>query len=220
MAVVAAAILVSIMVWNLSYTSIMETFKDNAKGIIVIDAGNGGNDMGASSRSGVSERDINLIIAKKLEGLLQREGFKVILTRRDEKAIASTKSKDMAKRVDIANSSDADIFVSIHLNKFSQSQYYGAQTFYMEGSQQGERLAKAIQSRLLEELDRGNTRQAKASNSYYVIRNVKVPAVIVECGFLSNPDEEKLLQQDEYQQDIAHAIYMGIKDYFSTAGTP
>ncbi|AEE96667.1 N-acetylmuramoyl-L-alanine amidase CwlD [Mahella australiensis] len=221
MAVVAAAILVSIMVWNLSYTSIMETFKDNAKGIIVIDAGHGGNDMGASSRSGVSERDINLIIAKKLEGLLQREGFKVILTRRDEKAIAPTKSKDMAKRVDIANSSDADIFVSIHLNKFSQSQYYGAQTFYMEGSQQGEKLAKAIQSRLLEELDRGNTRQAKASNSYYVIRNVKMPAVIVECGFLSNPDEEKLLQQDEYQQDIAHAIYMGIKDYFSAAaGTP
>lgn len=215
--IVAAAIAMSIVLWNISYDSIMETFMVNSKGIIVIDPGHGGNDMGAASKNGVSERDINLAIARKLERLLHGDGFEVILTRTDEKAIAPNKSQDLAKRVDIANKANADIFVSIHLNKFPQPQYYGAQTFYMEGSVKGEHLAKSIQARLLEELDRGNTRQAKASNSYYVIRNTKMPSVIVECGFLSNPEEEKLLQNDDYQQKIAHAIYMGIKDYFAAA---
>ena len=124
------------------------------------------------------------------------------------------KISDIHNRVKIGNESSADIFVSIHLNKIPQSQYDGWQTFYKEGSEDGARLAKTIQENLNKTIQKENNRIAKTIDKIYIIKHVEIPTTIVECGFLSNPDEEKLLLEDEYQNKLAWGIYNGIIDYF------
>jgi len=182
--------------------------------IIVIDAGHGGFDPGAVSDSGTREDEINLKIANKLRRHLKDQGAKVVMTRKTDGALGKNKREDMKKRVEIIKNSNADIVISIHLNKFQQSKYYGAQTFYMAGSQEGQRLAQCIQTKLIDILDRGNTRQIKAVSDLLILKAGQAPSVVVECGFLSNPQEERLLKTDEYQEQVAWAIYCGIMDYF------
>lgn len=177
---------------------------------------------GAESSNGTTEAETNLKIALKLQNLLEQSGCTVILTRSDENAIYDLDSKtlkqkkvsDIRNRVKIGNESSADIFVSIHLNKIPQPQYDGWQTFYKEGSEEGAKLAKSIQSSLNEAIQRENNRIAKTIDNIYIIRKVEIPTTIVECGFLSNPEEEKLLLQDEYQNKLAWGIYNGIISYF------
>ena len=189
---------------------------------IVIDAGHGVPDEGAQSSNGTTEAETNLKIALKLQNLLEQSGCTVILTRSDENAIYDIDSKtlkqkkisDIKNRVKIGNESSADIFVSIHLNKIPQSQYDGWQTFYKEGSEDGARLAKTIQENLNKTIQKENNRIAKTIDKIYIIKHVEIPTTIVECGFLSNPDEEKLLLEDEYQNKLAWGIYNGIVDYF------
>ena len=189
---------------------------------IVIDAGHGVPDEGAQSSNGTTEAETNLKIALKLQNLLEQSGCTVILTRSDENAIYDIDSKtlkqkkisDIKNRVEIGNESSADIFVSIHLNKIPQSQYDGWQTFYKEGSEDGARLAKTIQENLNKTIQKENNRIAKTIDKIYIIKHVEIPTTIVECGFLSNPDEEKLLLEDEYQNKLAWGIYNGIIDYF------
>ncbi len=189
---------------------------------VVIDAGHGVPDEGAQSSNGTTEAETNLKIALKLQNLLEQSGCTVILTRSDENAIYDIDSKtlkqkkvsDIKNRVKIGNESSADIFVSIHLNKIPQSQYDGWQTFYKEGSEEGAKLAKTIQENLNKTIQKENNRIAKTIDKIYIIKHVEVPTTIVECGFLSNPDEEKLLLEDEYQNKLAWGIYNGIVDYF------
>lgn len=189
---------------------------------IVIDAGHGVPDEGAQSSNGTTEAETNLKIALKLQNLLEQSGCTVILTRSDENAIYDIDSKtlkqkkisDIKNRVKIGNESSADIFVSIHLNKIPQSQYDGWQTFYKEGSEDGARLAKTIQENLNKTIQKENNRIAKTIDKIYIIKHVEIPTTIVECGFLSNPDEEKLLLEDEYQNKLAWGIYNGIIEYF------
>ena len=189
---------------------------------IVIDAGHGVPDEGAQSSNGTTEAETNLKIALKLQNLLEQSGCTVILTRSDENAIYDIDSKtlkqkkisDIKNRVKIGNESSADIFVSIHLNKIPQSQYDGWQTFYKEGSEDGARLAKTIQENLNKTIQKENNRIAKTIDKIYIIKHVEIPTTIVECGFLSNPDEEKLLLEEEYQNKLAWGIYNGIIDYF------
>ena len=189
---------------------------------IVIDAGHGVPDEGAQSSNGTTEAETNLKIALKLQNLLEQSGCTVILTRSDENAIYDIDSKtlkqkkisDIKNRVKIGNESSAHIFVSIHLNKIPQSQYDGWQTFYKEGSEDGARLAKTIQENLNKTIQKENNRIAKTIDKIYIIKHVEIPTTIVECGFLSNPDEEKLLLEDEYQNKLAWGIYNGIIDYF------
>ena len=189
---------------------------------IVIDAGHGVPDEGAQSSNGTTEAETNFKIALKLQNLLEQSGCTVILTRSDENAIYDIDSKtlkqkkisDIKNRVKIGNESSADIFVSIHLNKIPQSQYDGWQTFYKEGSEDGARLAKTIQENLNKTIQKENNRIAKTIDKIYIIKHVEIPTTIVECGFLSNPDEEKLLLEDEYQNKLAWGIYNGIIDYF------
>ena len=189
---------------------------------IVIDAGHGVPDEGAQSSNGTTEAETNLKIALKLQNLLEQSGCTVILTRSDENAIYDIESKtlkqkkvsDIKNRVKIGNESSADIFVSIHLNKIPQSQYDGWQTFYREGSKEGARLAKIIQENLNKTMQKENNRIAKTIDNIYIIKHVEIPITIVECGFLSNPDEEKLLLEDDYQNKLAWGIYNGIVDYF------
>ncbi len=189
---------------------------------IVLDAGHGGEDGGAVSNNGTTEANTNLKIALKLQNLLEQSGCNVILTRSDDNAIYDIDSKtlkekkvsDIKERVKIGNNSSADIFVSIHLNKIPQQQYYGWQTFFKNGNDQGEKLANKIQENLNEAIQKENKRVPLKIDNVYIIKHVEIPTCIVECGFLSNPEEEKQLMQDEYQNRLAWGIYTGIIDYF------
>ena len=153
---------------------------------------------------------------------MEQSGSIVILTRSDENAIYDLESKtlrqkkisDIHNRVKIGNESSADIFVSIHLNKIPQQQYDGWQTFYKEGSSEGQKLAVSIQENLNDAIQTENNRVSKIIDNVYIIKHIEIPTTIVECGFLSNPDEEKLLLEDEYQNKLAWGIYNGIIEYF------
>lgn len=189
---------------------------------IVLDAGHGQPDSGAENSTGVTEESINLIITKKVQSLLEQSGCKVVLTRSDENGIYDLASKtlrekkvsDIKNRVKIGNESSADAFISIHLNKIEQSQYYGWQTFFKTNNEKSEQLAKSIQQELNSSIQRENKREALKITGKYIIEHVEIPITIVECGFLSNPKEAELLQQDEYQNKLAWGIYNGIMDYF------
>lgn len=190
--------------------------------VIVIDAGHGVPDEGAQSSNGTTEAETNLKIALKLQNLLEQSGSSVILTRSDENAIYDIDSKtlkqkkvsDIHNRVKIGNESKADLFISIHLNKIPQEQYWGWQCFYKEGNEQSQKLAKSLQENLNEAIQKENKRVAMKLDNVYIIKHVEIPISIVECGFLSNQEEEKLLLQDDYQNRLAWGIYNGIIDYF------
>ena len=122
----------------------------------------------------------------------------------------------MNERRKFIEESKADIMVSIHQNAFPSPSARGAQTFYYKNSEKGKRLAQCIQNALLEKADESNKRGVKENSQYYVLKNISVPAVIVECGFLSNREEEQLLNTEEYRQKIAWAIYVGINEYFTS----
>ena len=189
---------------------------------IVIDAGHGKPDEGAQSSRGTTEAETNLKIALKLQNLLEQSGSSVVLTRSDENAIYDLDAKtlkekkisDIHNRVKIGNESSADIFVSIHLNKIPQSQYDGWQTFYKSGNEQGKKLSESIQVSLNESIEKENKRVAKTIDNVYIVKHVEIPTTIVECGFLSNPEEEKKLLEDDYQNRLAWGIYNGIINYF------
>ncbi len=171
---------------------------------------------------GTTEAKINLKIALKVQNLLESSGATVILTRSDENAIYDLDSKtlkkkkvsDIKNRVKIGNKSGADIFVSIHLNKIPESEYWGWQTFYKEESIEGNKLATSIQNALNETIEKENKRVPMKIENVYIIKNVDIPTTIVECGFLSNLEEEQLLQTDEYQNKLAWGIYLGVMNYF------
>lgn len=158
----------------------------------------------------------------KLQKLLEQSGCIVILTRSDEngiydldeKSLRNKKVSDMKNRVEIANTEEADCFISIHLNKIPQSQYSGWQTFYQKDSIQSKDLAFDIQNNLNYSIQKENKREILELSGKYIMDNVKLPTVTVECGFLSNPEEASKLQTDEYQENLAWGIYTGIMDYF------
>lgn len=190
--------------------------------VVILDAGHGKPDEGAESSDGVSEAAINLKITLKVQNLLEQAGCTVILTRSDENGIYDLDSKtlrqkkisDIRNRVQIGNNSSADIFVSIHLNKIPQKQYSGWQCFYKAGNDDGKKLAESLQKGLNEIIQKENNRVAKTIDNIYIIKKVEIPISIVECGFLSNEEEEKMLLQDEYQNKLAWGIYVGIMDFF------
>lgn len=182
--------------------------------VVVIDAGHGGFDPGKTGSSNINEKDINLKIATYLQQYLEQSGATVIITRSSDEALGNTKKNDMFKRKDIANNSSGDILISIHQNSFTSSKAKGAQVFYYKTSEEGKLLATYIQESLIDTLDKNNTRLPKPNSDYYVLRTTQIPAAIVECGFLSNPEEEQKLNSDTYQQTTAWAIYKGILNYF------
>ena len=189
-----------------------------AKTCIVVDAGHGGDDPGKVGINGVLEKDINLKIAKKLEALLKKNKIEVVLTRETDAGLydAGTDNKkvqDMRRRCEIIAETKPLVTVSIHQNSYPQEEIKGAQCFYFGQSQEGETLAKLIQMSLKEKLDKENHREAKANESYYLLKKTPTPTVIVECGFLSNSKEAELLMTEEYQQDVAQAVCEGILQY-------
>ena len=178
------------------------------------------------SKDGIKESELNLQIAKKLASKLKESNFEVLMTREDENNIASEsmqnkkireiKTNDLNNRVKIANESGASILVSIHMNKFEDSKYRGWQTFYSKNSEEGKKLAENIQSSISECIEYDNKRTALKIEGIKIIDKSTIPAVIVECGFLSNEEECRLLQEEMYQDKLAEGIKNGIIKYFSS----
>ena len=190
---------------------------------VILDAGHGSPDEGAESKNGTTEAKINLEIVLDVQKLLEQSGTTVILTRSDENSIydlvkitsREKKISDIKNRVKIGNESSSNIFVSVHLNKIPESQYYGWQCFYNTKNEKSKSLAENLQKSLNEAIEKENNRKVKKLESVYIMKNVEIPISIVECGFLSNPEEEQELQTKEYQEKLAWGIYTGINKYFN-----
>lgn len=221
--IIGVLIAILIFIINKNYISIFSrNFLIQDKRIVIIDAGHGGIDGGAVSKSGTSEKDINLSISKMLKGYLESSGYTCIMIRETDEGLYEKgeginyqKNDDLKKRKDMIKAEDEGMFVSIHLNSFPQSQYYGAQVFYHHNSEESKKLAKCVQDSLINLVDKSNTREEKSSNSYYLLRDNKIPSIIVECGFLSNQREAELLKDEEYQNKIAFAVFAGIERYYN-----
>ena len=193
---------------------------DASQFTVVIDAGHGGFDSGKVGVDGTLEKDINLIIAKKLEQLLIAADVNVIMTRNDdtglyEESSNNKKRQDMKNRAALMNQAKPDCVISIHQNSYPQESIDGAQVFYYTHSEKGKLLAALIQDSLIARADPTNHRVEKSNDSYYLLKNVSSPIVIVECGFLSNWAESKKLVDDTYQQKLAWAIHLGILQYLN-----
>ena len=206
------------VVWTTFHEKAENAMFPMLKAVIVLDAGHGGWDPGKTGTNGVNEKELNLAVTEKLAEYLEMGGAEVILTRPSDEALGNGKQTDMAERKRIANESGADILVSIHQNAFPSAKAKGAQVFYHNSSEKGKILAECVQENLKKRVDGSNRRQAKENDSYYILRTTEIPAVIVECGFLSNYEEEKLLNDTDYQEKLAWAIYCGILDYFENSG--
>lgn len=186
--------------------------------VVVIDAGHGGGDAGVvGSKSGVSEAEINLLVAFTLKKQLEERGVRVVMTREKKSVLEDgigSKSDDFEKRKSIINDNSPDLVISIHQNKFPDSTRRGAQVFYNVSSEQGKSLATAIQTSL------NNLNQEKVGRSfsalkgdYYILNCSPYPSCIVECGFLSNPNDEELLLNAEYRENLSALIVKGTFAY-------
>jgi len=184
---------------------------------IAIDPGHGGVDPGALGPQGVHEKDIVLAIALKLRELLEASGATVVMTREIDTDLSDAnlghqysrrKRQDLSRRVALINASRASLLVSVHLNSMAARRWYGAQVFFAAESSESKRLAVTIQESLRETLQ--NTTRLAAAGDYYILEKTACPAVIVEAGFISNPEEARLLQTEHYQARVALAIYRGI----------
>lgn len=182
--------------------------------VIVIDSGHGGDDPGKIGINQAKEKDVNLKIAKKVKKRLKKEGWKVVMTREEDVMLGDAqkgnrKIHDMKARVELINKTMPAMAVSIHQNSYQEAEIHGAQVFYYSHSQDGKRMAETMQRALLM-ADEENTRQAKANDTYYLLKRTEVPTIIVECGFLSNPEEAAKLVSPKYQEKLAEAIAEGI----------
>ena len=188
---------------------------------IVLDSGHGGRDNGCSGKNGSVESELNLDIAKKLKTYLETLGIRVVMTRSDGNGLYEAKAdnykqSDMAKRIEIINKASPDMVISIHQNSYSDSSQKGAQVFYQEGDSVSLGFANSLQSQLIAQLP--NARSEANDGDYYILKECGLPAVLVECGYLTNEEEELLLLTEEYRSKVAYAIMCGIVKYFDLCG--
>jgi len=190
---------------------------------VIVDPGHGGVDGGAVGVNGEIEKDINLSISLKLKELLEKNGYKVIMTRdtdisiHDESAntIRKQKNSDLHNRLDIINQNENALFVSVHQNTINDSSVHGAQIFYSPNNACSKVLAQAVQDSFRDNLQPENNKSVKeAGKNLFLLYNAKSPAILAECGFISNPTEAKNLSNEEYQQQVAEVIFKGIENYF------
>lgn len=183
---------------------------------IYLDAGHGGNDAGAIVNN-LKEKDINLIIVKKLEKELNSKGAVVYLTRNDDYDLASTtvgrKRSDLYNRAKLINNSNSDIYISIHLNSTTSSKWRGLQVFYSTVNKENKVIGEVFYNTFKNNLS--NVRELKKENSYYMYRNIKVPGVLIEAGFISNPSDNYILRSDDYQNTLVNNIVNGVISYFN-----
>lgn len=189
--------------------------------VIVLDAGHGGLDSGAVGKSGVLEKDVNLSVVKHLREMLELSGFQVVVTRDEDisiydagvEGIRNQKLSDMDNRLEIVQSYPDSIFLCIHQNNFTDPDYFGGQMFYNNNHPDNRTLAQIMQNRFAI-LQEGNDREIKLSgDELFLLKDNTNPSLMIECGFLSNPEEEALLATTEYQQKIAFTIYCGVLEF-------
>lgn len=181
--------IIAIVMFIVSISSIpVYAVEDSKQKVILIDAGHGGIDGGAKSKNGTIEKGINLSISNKLKVKLEEKGYKVYMTRDEDKEISTKKVQDLEARCKMKKETNCDVFISIHQNKFTQESCYGAQVWYAS-NEKSQMIATTIQESLKEKVDDNNKRVAKpAKNLYKILRDGYDGAcVIVECGFLSRP---------------------------------
>ncbi len=188
---------------------------------VVIDAGHGGTDPGKVGINGVLEKDLNLKIANLVKKFLEAQDIKVVMTRTDEGGLydanaSNKKVQDMKRRIAIIEEAQPEIVISIHQNSYQEEYVHGAQVFYYTGSETGKALARTIQNCFIVSVDPENKREAKANDSYYLLKKTSVPIVIVECGFLSNKEEAEKLNSEIYQEKAAWAVHMGVLQYLNS----
>ena len=201
-------------------TLIPSNFNEKFSFTIVLDAGHGGIDGGVIGvNSKVKESELNLLTVKELKTVFENAGFNVILTRKDENGLygdttSGFKLRDLNKRKEIVNSSNADVLISIHMNKYQDKRRRGAQVFYKQNDKTSNFLAEKIQNRL--NLMKESSRISNSlKGDYYILNTSKIPAVIVECGFLSNEKDEELLLSESYRKKLAIEIFNGVNDYLT-----
>ena len=229
-------LIILLLIFSLVFSFLAARFQENTKptltepqppfSTVILDAGHGGEDGGATGVSGVLEKELNLAVAEKTAALFRLLDFDVTMTRESDISLGEDAPKgkrkmtDLKKRLDAANARPDAIFLSIHMNKFEQSQYHGAQVFYASTPPDSRLLGDCLQNKLIEIADPDNNRIAKQGDkSIFILKNSSVPSVIVECGFLSNPSEEQMLNTDSYKEQIAYSLYHGICDYFDKQKT-
>ncbi len=187
------------------------------KTTIVIDVGHGGSDPGKVGIQGIKEKDVNLAIARYLKDYLIAEDYTVYMTRETDQglydeSVSNKKKSDLSNRIQFVQEKNASCMISIHQNSYPDTIQHGAQTFYYEGREEDKNFAQYVQDSLLA-FDPSNTRQIKSSTSYYILKNAQVPSILIECGFLSNPEETANLTDPNYQKQIAYAIAIGTCRY-------
>ncbi|MGU8279648.1 N-acetylmuramoyl-L-alanine amidase CwlD [Clostridium perfringens] len=216
---IVSIMMISFLVLNISFLKV--NAEENNK-VIVIDPGHGGIDGGAKSENGVIEKDINLSISLKTKAALESKGYKVIMTRSEDvglytegKKVREKKIEDLGNRVKIKKENKCDAFISIHQNMFPQKNCKGAQV-WSANNEPSQKLGRIIQQKFKEEVDQNNKREAKVAKKEYKILNdgYEGASVIVECGFLSNPEECELLGKEDYQNKIANTLVNAIDEYF------
>ena len=221
---VAGFLSLSVLFYSRTYSQISAVLAaasgEETKVKVVIDPGHGGNDPGGIGVSGVLEKDVNLSVALFLKENLEQQGIEVVMTRDTDRGLYSEstsnkKKEDLAKRIQIIEETDPDFVLCIHQNIFTDAKYSGAQVFYYKDSAEGARLASSIQDQLIAGVDPANTRVPKSNMNYYMLKQSPVPIVIVECGFLSNAEEESKLGTEDYQRKLAWNIFLGTMHYLN-----
>ncbi|WP_010498823.1 N-acetylmuramoyl-L-alanine amidase CwlD [Paenibacillus elgii] len=226
--IVMSALLVALMLFMFTYelpstkTWTYWTMPLSGK-IIALDAGHGGPDGGARSKDGLEEKDVNLAIALHLRDYLQQSGALVVMTREDDRDLASPGSKgyskrkteDLLKRAEFVSKQKSNLFVSIHLNSIPSPRWSGAQTFFYPNHADNATLATLIQEEIKRNLKNTDRVAKQADKEIYLLKAMTIPSALVEVGFLSNPGEAQLLRDPTYQKKIATSIYQGILRYYS-----
>lgn len=214
----ALAVLASLLFAGDKVRTYVSVQQENVRrNLVVLDPGHGGRDPGKVGAQGEQEKDINLAISLKVKERLEKDGMEVVMTREKDVMLAdedasNKKLEDLNNRIRIINERQPAVAVSIHQNSYSDASVKGAQVFYFTHSDKGKQAAEAMQKELLE-FDQENTRKIKANDTYYLLKKTEVPTVIVECGFLSCPEEAALLTDEAYQKKLAEAIAKGIESW-------
>ncbi len=227
--IIVASIVLVALVFSLFakiYRGDAETSEAYAKAekIIIIDAGHGGEDVGATGVNGVYEKDLNLAISKIIGEMLTEKDYTVVYTRTEDKLLykesenikGMRKISDLKNRCKIATEYPSAVFISVHMNSFGEEQYSGLQVYYSTKNKESEKLANSIQVNVKKELQPENNRKIKEGRDIYLLENMSNVAVLVECGFLTNPQEAEKLSQKEYQKILSFAIVCGIIEYMNT----
>ena len=193
--------------------------------IVILDAGHGGEDPGACAEDGIYEKDLNLQITLEIGKALEEKGFIVVYTRTDDRLLYKEeenikgirKISDLKNRCKIAERYPDSIFVSIHMNSYGNSKYSGLQTYYSTKNDKSKLLAESVQNKVISELQTNNNRTIKSGNSIYVLENIENPAILIECGFMTNKEELKKLSEKEYQKQLSFLIVCGIIEYIENS---